>query len=158
MDCALSRSVPRRDGSLDQSDWRWPARHARPASVEEYVIVPDRGPPILEVEDLSTHFFNRDGVVHAIDGVSYSVSAGEVLGVVGESGCGKSMTALSIMGLVPKPAGRIVSGSIRLMGRELVSLPDSEMRRVRGSAMGMIFQEPMTSLNPVLTIGYQVAE
>jgi peptide/nickel transport system ATP-binding protein len=116
------------------------------------------GRPILEVEDLRTWFFTRDGVVRAVDGVSLHVMPGETLAVVGESGCGKSVTALSILRLVPTPPGRIVSGRIRFAGRELLDFSEAEMRDVRGNDISMIFQEPMTSLNPVLTIGHQIAE
>ena len=116
------------------------------------------GEPVIRVEDLKTYFFTRDGVVRAVDGVSYHVMAGETLGVVGESGCGKSMTALSILGRVPKPAGRIVGGRVLLDGRDLVHASEAEMQALRGNEISMIFQEPMTSLNPVLTIGQQIAE
>jgi len=112
---------------------------------------------ILELENLRTHFFTRDGVVRAVDGVSYRLAKGETLGVVGESGCGKSITALSILRLVPPP-GRIVGGAIRYEGRNLLELSEAEMRELRGNRISMIFQEPMTSLNPVLTIGRQIAE
>ena len=114
--------------------------------------------PILEVTDLRTWFFSRDGVVRAVDGVSFYVNPGETLAIVGESGCGKSVTALSILRLIPSPPGRIVSGSIRLAGRELLGLTEAAMRQIRGNDISMIFQEPMTSLNPVLTIGHQIAE
>ncbi|WP_081816756.1 ABC transporter ATP-binding protein [Fodinicurvata fenggangensis] len=113
---------------------------------------------LLEVEGLSTYFFTRDGVVRAVDDVSFSVAAGETVAVVGESGCGKSVTSLSIMGLLQTPPARIVSGHIKLQGRDLLTLPESEMRKVRGNEISMIFQEPMTSLNPVLTIGRQIGE
>jgi peptide/nickel transport system ATP-binding protein len=113
---------------------------------------------VLEVEGLRTVFFTRRGLIKAVDGVSFSLRAGETLAVVGESGCGKSMTALSIMRLVPDPPGRIVGGRVRLEGRDLLALGEAEMRDVRGNAISMIFQEPMTSLNPVLTIGEQVSE
>ena len=116
------------------------------------------GRPLLEVADLRTWFFTRDGIVRAVDGVSFHVMAGETLAIVGESGCGKSVTALSVLRLVPSPPGRIVSGSIRLAGRDLLALSEAEMRDVRGNDISMIFQEPMTSLNPVLTIGRQIAE
>jgi peptide/nickel transport system ATP-binding protein len=112
---------------------------------------------ILSVEDLKTHFFTRDGVVPAVDGISFSVEEGETLGVVGESGCGKSITALSILRLVPAP-GRIVGGAIRFQQKNLLQASEAEMRRLRGNQISMIFQEPMTSLNPVLTIGRQIAE
>jgi peptide/nickel transport system ATP-binding protein len=114
--------------------------------------------PILEIDDLRTWFFTRDGTVRAVDGVSFSVLPGETLAIVGESGCGKSVTALSILRLIASPPGRIVSGSIRFDGRDLLGLSDAEMRRVRGNEISMVFQEPMTSLNPVLTIGRQIAE
>jgi peptide/nickel transport system ATP-binding protein len=114
--------------------------------------------PLLAVEDLRTHFFTRDGVVRAVDGVSCAIAAGETLAVVGESGCGKSVTALSILRLVPSPPGRIVSGRIRFAGRDLLALSDAEMRAIRGNEISMIFQEPMTSLNPVLTVARQIGE
>jgi peptide/nickel transport system ATP-binding protein len=114
--------------------------------------------PILEIDDLKTHFFTRDGVVRAVDGVSYNLAKGETLGVVGESGCGKSITALSVLRLVPSPPGRIVGGAIRFEGRDLLTRSEAEMRDLRGNDISMIFQEPMTSLNPVLTIGHQIAE
>jgi peptide/nickel transport system ATP-binding protein len=114
--------------------------------------------PILEVADLRTWFFTRDGVVRAVDGVSFHVIPGETLAIVGESGCGKSVTALSVLRLIPSPPGRIVSGTIRFAGRDLLGLAEAEMREVRGNDISMIFQEPMTSLNPVLTIGRQIAE
>ena len=113
---------------------------------------------VLEVRDLATHFFTRDGVVRAVDGVSFDLAAGETLGIVGESGCGKSVTALSILRLIGAETGRIVAGSVRFEGRELTALSDEEMRDIRGHKISMIFQEPMTSLNPVLTIGTQIAE
>jgi peptide/nickel transport system ATP-binding protein len=114
--------------------------------------------PILDIADLRTWFFTRDGVVRAVDGVSFSVIPCETLAIVGESGCGKSVTALSILRLIPSPPGRIVSGAIRFAGRDLLGLSEAEMRQVRGNQISMIFQEPMTSLNPVLTIGRQIAE
>src|SRR5437763_12253295 len=114
--------------------------------------------PILDISDLRTWFFTRDGVVRAVDGVSFHVLSGETLAIVGESGCGKSVTALSILRLIPSPPGRIVEGMIRFDGRNLLDLSDAEMRDVRGNDISMIFQEPMTSLNPVLTIGRQIGE
>ena len=114
--------------------------------------------PLLAIEDLQTHFFTRDGVVRAVDGVSYAVEAGETLAVVGESGCGKSVTALSILRLVPSPPGRIVGGAIRFVGVDLLQIGEGEMRRIRGNEISMIFQEPMTSLNPVLTVSRQITE
>ena len=112
----------------------------------------------IEVKGLQTYLFTRSGVVKAVDDVSFSLRRGETLAVVGESGCGKSMTALSIMRLVPNPPGRIVGGAINLEGRDLLQLDEAEMRDVRGNDISMIFQEPMTSLNPVLTIGHQITE
>jgi peptide/nickel transport system ATP-binding protein len=112
---------------------------------------------LLEIKDLTTHFFTRSGVVKAVDNLSVSVKKGTVLGLVGESGCGKTITALSILNLVPYP-GKIVSGSILFEGRDLLMLPPEEMRSIRGRAISMIFQEPMTALNPVFTVGNQIAE
>ncbi len=114
--------------------------------------------PLLEVRELQTHFFTDDGVVRAVDGVSYAIGAGETLAVVGESGSGKSVTALSILRLVASPPGRIVGGVIRFRGRDLLSLPEAEMRAIRGKEISMIFQEPMTSLNPVYSCGEQIIE
>jgi len=117
---------------------------------------------VLEVRGLKTQFFTRDGIVYAVDDVSFNVGEGETLGIVGESGCGKSVTSLSVMRLVPNPPGRIVAGEIRLATkrgmRDLVSLSEGEMRRIRGNEIAMIFQDPMTSLNPVYTIGNQLVE
>src|SRR5262245_50627745 len=113
-------------------------------------------PPLLEVQDLRTYFVTRAGVVRAVDGVDLSLEPGEVLGLVGESGCGKSVTSLSIMRLVPPP-GRIVTGRVALAGEELLQKDAEGMRRIRGTRMAMIFQEPMTSLNPVFSIGDQIA-
>ena len=113
---------------------------------------------ILQIEDLQTHFFTAVGTVRAVDGVSYSLKAGETLGVVGESGCGKSVTALSVLRLVANPPGRIVGGAIRFEGRNLLEVSDAEMERIRGNEISMIFQEPMTSLNPLYTVGKQIAE
>jgi peptide/nickel transport system ATP-binding protein len=113
---------------------------------------------LLRVDDLHTHFFTLDGVTRAVDGVSLAVYAGETVGIVGESGCGKSVTALSIMRLLPTKLGRVVSGAIRFDGKDLLALGEAEMRDIRGDRIAMIFQEPMTSLNPVLTIGDQIAE
>jgi len=113
---------------------------------------------LLQVRDLKTHFFTADGIVRAVDGISFDLAAGETLGIVGESGCGKSVTALSILRLIAPETGRIVGGSISFDGQELTTLPIEAMRAVRGRKIAMIFQEPMTSLNPVLTIGTQIAE
>ena len=114
--------------------------------------------PLLRVSNLRTSFFTSDGEVRAVDGVSLDIDDGKTVGLVGESGCGKSVTALSIMQLLPKSTGRIVGGEIRFQARDLASLPEQEMRRIRGNEISMIFQEPMTSLNPVMTIGDQIAE
>ena len=113
---------------------------------------------LLEVKNLTTCFHLEDGVVHAVNGISYVLDEGETLGVVGESGCGKSVHALSIMQLIPIPPGRIEAGEVYLQGRDLLSLSDADMRHVRGVEIAMVFQDPMTSLNPVLTIGLQITE
>ena len=114
--------------------------------------------PLLAVEGLRTHFDTAEGTVRAVDGVSFTIGAGETLGIVGESGCGKSVTALSVLRLLPRKGARIIAGSIRFEGRDLVPLSEAEMRDIRGNRIAMIFQEPMTSLNPVHTIGAQIAE
>ncbi len=130
-----------------------PATPARPKSDDA---------PVLEVRNLQTYFFTRNGVVSAVDDVSFSVGAGETLGIVGESGCGKSVTSLSIMRLIPSPPGKIVGGQIILRigdtERDLVKLDDGELRKIRGNDIAMIFQDPMTSLNPVYTVGNQLCE
>jgi len=113
---------------------------------------------LLRVSDLRTSFFTSDGELRAVDGVSFDIGDGQTVGLVGESGCGKSVTALSIMQLLPKSTGRIGGGEIQFQGRDLAGLPEQEMRRVRGNEISMIFQEPMTSLNPVMTVGDQIAE
>ena len=114
--------------------------------------------PLLDIRDLHTHFFTPRGVLKAVNGVSLSVQRGEILAVVGESGCGKSVTAFSVLQLIAQPPGRIVDGQILFEGRDLLTCTPEEMRSVRGNGIAMIFQEPMTSLNPVLTVGEQVAE
>ena len=113
---------------------------------------------LLSVRNLKTYFYTDDGVVPAVDGVSFDLDKGGTLGIVGESGCGKSVTSLSIMGLIPRPPGKIVSGEIYFEGRDLLKLSEPQMRKVRGNEISMIFQEPMTSLNPVFTIGNQIIE
>jgi len=113
---------------------------------------------LLEVKNLTTHFFTQDGVVKAVDGISYNVHAGEVVGIVGESGCGKSVGAMSVMKLIPSPPGKIVDGSVIFKGENLVDMAEPSMRKIRGNRIAMVFQEPMTSLNPVLTIGRQLTE
>lgn len=113
---------------------------------------------LLEVKNLRTHFFTEDGVVAAVDGVDFELKPGETLGIVGESGCGKSVTAISVLGLVPNPPGKIIDGEIIFEGKDLLKLKESEMQKIRGNDIAMIFQEPMTSLNPVFTIGRQISE
>ncbi len=113
---------------------------------------------LLEVKDLRTEFHTQDGVVHAVNGVSFSVDEGETLGLVGESGCGKSVSVLSVMRLIPVPPGKIVEGEVLFQGRDLLKVDDEEIRSVRGNKIAMVFQDPMTSLNPVLTIGTQIEE
>src|ERR1700732_909762 len=112
---------------------------------------------LLEVQNLQTHFRPPEGINRAVDGVSFHVDEGETLAIVGESGCGKSVTAMSLMRLIPEPPGKI-SGSVRFQEKDLLQLSDREMRAIRGNDISMIFQEPMTSLNPVLTVGHQIAE
>jgi oligopeptide transport system ATP-binding protein len=114
--------------------------------------------PLLAVRDLRTEFRTEDGVVHAVNGISYELREGEALGLVGESGCGKSVSALSLLRLIPQPPGRIASGEIIFRGRDILTLRDEELRRIRGNEIAMIFQDPMTSLNPVLTISRQIGE
>ncbi len=113
---------------------------------------------LLEVKDLKTHFFTMDGVVKAVDGVSYDLEEGETLGLVGESGCGKSVSALSVMRLIPNPPGRVVGGEILLDGEDILKIDIDDMREIRGAKIAMVFQEPMTSLNPVLTVERQLTE
>ena len=115
-------------------------------------------PPLLSVKNLSTHFFTRDGIIKAVDDISYDINKGEVIGLVGESGCGKSVSALSLMRLIPNPPGKIVNGKILFEGRDLLKLSKKDMCNIRGNQISMIFQEPMSSLNPVLTIGDQIKE
>ncbi len=114
--------------------------------------------PLLEVDGLSVEFQTREGVARVLESISFSLARGQTLGVVGESGCGKSMTALALMRLIPQPPGRIVAGQVRLEGTDLLGLSDAAMREVRGNRVSMIFQEPMTSLNPVFNVGEQIAE
>src|SRR5262245_14875538 len=113
---------------------------------------------LLEVDNLQTYFFTREGAVRAVDGVSFTVEPGRTLGIVGESGCGKSVTALSIMGLLPQPPAKIVGGSVRFQGHDLATLPEHALEDIRGNDIAMIFQDPMTSLNPTLKIGTQIME
>ncbi|MFQ5894727.1 MAG: ABC transporter ATP-binding protein [Nitrospinota bacterium] len=113
---------------------------------------------LLQVNNLRTYFFTSEGLVRAVDGVSWNLRRGETLGIVGESGCGKTVSALSVLRLIPDPPGKVVGGEILFEGRDLLKLSSAEIRKVRGNRISMIFQEPMTSLNPVFTIGYQIAE
>jgi oligopeptide transport system ATP-binding protein len=113
---------------------------------------------LLQIKELRTHFFTDEGVVRAVDGISYDVQEGETMGLVGESGCGKSVSALSILRLIPSPPGKIVGGEVWFDGEDLLKVDEEEIRHVRGNRIAMIFQEPMTSLNPVLTIGRQITE
>ena len=115
-------------------------------------------PPVLEVSGLTTVFHTRSGIVRAVQDVSFSVNAGETLAIVGESGCGKTMTALSLMRLIPIPPGQITAGMVKVAGTDLLALDEASMRRMRGSQIAMIFQEPMTALNPLITVGRQIAE
>jgi peptide/nickel transport system ATP-binding protein len=116
------------------------------------------GERLLEIKGLKTHFFTEEGVVRAVDGVDLHIDKGETLGIVGESGCGKTVTALSVMKLIAMPPGRIVQGQMLYEGRDLVPMPAAQIRKIRGKEISMVFQEPMTSLNPVFTIGEQIAE
>ncbi|HLG17840.1 MAG TPA: ABC transporter ATP-binding protein [Blastocatellia bacterium] len=134
---------------------------AEPNIVEDDQPQPDgqpRATPLLEINDLRVYFDTDDGVLKAVDGVSLKIGAGQTLGLVGESGCGKSITAFSILQLVPVPPARYAGGEIRFGGRNLLALGESEMRGVRGNLVSMIFQEPMSSLNPIMTIGSQITE
>ena len=114
--------------------------------------------PVLSIENLAVEFRTEDGVVHAVDDISYDVYPGETLGIVGESGSGKSVSTMSILGLIPQPPGRIASGTALLNGKDLLKMKKRELRRVRGDEVAMVFQDPMTSLNPVLKVGYQLGE
>ncbi len=114
--------------------------------------------PLLQVKDLQTHFFTEEGVVRAVDGISYDLEEGETMGLVGESGCGKTVSALSLLRLIPRPPGKIVGGEVLFEGEDLLRIDEDDIRHVRGNRIAMIFQEPMTSLNPVLTIGRQLTE
>lgn len=115
-------------------------------------------PTLIDVSNLKTEFHTQDGIVHAVNGVSFAVDEGETLGLVGESGCGKSVSMLSVMRLIPMPPGKISSGQVLFQGQDLLKLSDEEMRQIRGNKISMIFQDPMTSLNPVLTISTQIGE
>ncbi len=113
---------------------------------------------LLEIRELATRFHTMDGIVHAVNGISYSLEEGEALGIVGESGCGKSVSVLSVIGLIPDPPGKIANGEVFFQGRDLLQLNEREMQKIRGQDIAMIFQDPMTSLNPVLTVGRQISE
>ena len=114
--------------------------------------------PVLSIKNLTVEFNTEDGVVHAVDGISYDVNPGETLGIVGESGSGKSVSMLSVLGLIPQPPGKIVDGEALFKGRDLMTMPKRELRRLRGGDIAMVFQDPMTSLNPVLEVGFQIGE
>jgi len=114
--------------------------------------------PLLEVQNLTTRFHTLDGIVHAVNGISYVLEEGEALGIVGESGCGKSVSVLSIMGLIPEPPGKIAAGQVLYRGQDLLKLDEVQMQHIRGHEVAMVFQDPMTSLNPVLTVGRQISE
>jgi ABC-type dipeptide/oligopeptide/nickel transport system ATPase component len=113
---------------------------------------------LLSVRDLEVKFFTRRATINAVNGISFDLEPGETLGIVGESGCGKSVSSLAMLGILPKPAGRVTGGEVLFEDRDLLKLPDRELRRVRGRHISMIFQDPMTSLNPVLTVGRQITE
>src|ERR1041385_3701416 len=134
------------------------SREGRKNFLSRVTPVSSESEPLLRIEDLTVHFRTSAGTVRAVDGVSYDVRRGETLAVVGESGCGKSVTALAVMGLVPIPPGEVVSGSIALEGEDLTAASADRLREIRGDDIAMIFQEPMTSLNRVLQIGHQIAE
>lgn len=114
--------------------------------------------PLLEVQDLTTRFYTLDGIVHAVNGISYTLEEGEMLGIVGESACGKTVSVLSVLGLIPEPPGKIAAGRILYGGQDLLKLDEKQMEHIRGKEIAMVFQDPMTSLNPVLTIGRQIGE
>ena len=114
--------------------------------------------PVLSIRDLTVEFKTEDGVVHAVEDVTYDIAAGETLGIVGESGSGKSVSMLAVLGLIPQPPGRIVRGEAFYKGRDLLQMPKGELRRIRGGEVAMVFQDPMTSLNPVLKVGEQLSE
>src|SRR5271157_3700114 len=134
-------------------------RSTRSSGIADMAVsaVPE-GSPILEIDNLRVSLFTRRGVLPAVDGLSLTVSSGETVAIVGESGCGKSLTALAVMRLLPDPPGRIVGGAVRFMGRDLAALSERAMQRVRGKDISMIFQDPMTSLNPVTSVGDQLIE
>jgi ABC-type dipeptide/oligopeptide/nickel transport system ATPase component len=134
------------------------AMERQTAQTPSYILETGTDNLLLEVVDLKTHFYTDEGVVKAVDGVSFRVMQGMTLGIVGESGCGKSVASLSILRLIPSPPGRIVGGQILYKGRDLLKLNDQQMRRIRGNEISMVFQEPMTSLNPVFTCGDQIIE
>src|SRR3954470_5617848 len=155
----LSRRRDLARGVRHQPARRRAARHPRPAPARLMLQTRPAATEtatLLDVADLRTYFFLRHGILKAVDGVSFQLKPHETLAIVGESGCGKSMTALSLMRLIPEPPGKIVSGSVKLAGRDLIALGEPAMRQVRGKDISMIFQEPMTSLNPVMTVGNQM--
>src|SRR3954463_8387021 len=148
-------------GVRHQPARRCAPRHPRPASARlmlQTTPAEADAATLLDVADLRTYFYLRHGILKAVDGVSFQLKPHETLAIVGESGWGKAMPAVSLMRLIPAPPGKIVSGSVRLAGRDLIALDEPAMRQVRGKDLSMIFQEPMTSLNPVMTVGNQIAE
>ena len=140
------------------ADGQGPVRNGLATGVEIPLSAARESDPILAVENIRTRFHTQEGIVHAVNGIGFDLAPGEVLGVVGESGSGKSVTMLSLLKLLPTPPAEIVSGSARLEGEDLMALDADRLRRVRGAQVGFIFQDPMTSLNPVLTVGYQLTE
>ncbi|HUG83916.1 MAG TPA: ABC transporter ATP-binding protein, partial [Euzebya sp.] len=121
-------------------------------------LQPDPAEPLLSVRDLQVEFRTRNTTVHAVNGISYDLHPGDTLGIVGESGCGKSVSSLAVLGILPKPAGRVAGGSVLFEGRDLLGMPPKQLRDIRGNQIAMVFQDPMTSLNPVLTVGRQITE
>ncbi|TMM13035.1 MAG: ABC transporter ATP-binding protein [Actinobacteria bacterium] len=150
------RTSARSHRHLRQLRGRRAPRCARPAATESQGV--SGGEPLLSIRDLAVEFRTEDGVVHAVDGISYDVLPGETLGIVGESGSGKSVSTMALLGLIPQPPGRIVSGTAMFKGIDLLKMGRKELRRFRGDEVAMVFQDPMTSLNPVLKVGYQLGE
>ena len=158
VDLVLSRCGHPARRVVGQSPGRLASRQARPRAERGSRVVTAPGEPLLEVSDLRTHLDTKNGLVRAVDGVSFRLHAEETLGIIGESGSGKSMTALSILQVVPKPAARIVGGRVLYRGQNLLEKNEREMRRIRGREIAMILQDPQTSLNPVFTVGNQIVE
>src|SRR5207344_1010218 len=158
---AVAGDLPRRRHQpcrvRHQPVWRRAARHPRPEATR-LMTEAQKDDMVLDVKNLQTVFFTNSGLFRAVDDLSFSVRRGETLAIVGESGCGKSVTALSVMRLVPDPPGRVIGGSVTLEGTDLLGVDEAAMRKIRGNRISMIFQEPMTSLNPVMRIGDQITE